>query len=88
MVRIYSIIRFVCFSTLPTSSLLCPLQLMASGVIVAGGLAWFFTEAWIFAVQARATWLIVLLAVTSTAALSAQGYLCVTVASTYRVVRG
>lgn len=72
-------------SSLPGSSWF--LQIMVGGMIVTTGMVWFFTEAWIFAVQVRATWLLVLLIVTSTAALSAQSYLCVVVASNYRVVR-
>ena len=40
------------------------------------GLVWFFVQAWIFAIQARTIWLIVLLTITTTVAILSQGYLC------------
>lgn len=50
------------------------------------GLAWFFTEAWIFALKAKAGWLLVLLGFTSTIVVFTQSYLCFVMISNRRVV--
>lgn len=51
-------------------------QLFGSGLVFSTGLVWFFVQAWIFAIQARTVWLIVLLTITTTVAILSQGYLC------------
>ncbi|CAM9525505.1 unnamed protein product [Scytosiphon promiscuus] len=51
-------------------------QLFGSGIVFTTGLVWFFVQAWIFAIQARTVWLIVLLTITTTVAVLSQGYLC------------
>lgn len=51
-------------------------QLFGSGLVFSTGLVWFFVQAWIFAIQARTIWLIVLLTITTTVAFLSQGYLC------------
>lgn len=51
-------------------------QLFGSGLVFSTGLVWFFVQAWIFAIQARTVWLIILLTITTTVAILSQGYLC------------
>lgn len=61
-------------------------QLFIASVLLTCGLAWFFAEAWVFAVEAKTGWLIVLLAATSTIVILTQGYLCYVMISTHGVV--
>lgn len=56
-------------------------QLFGSGLLFSTGLGWFFVQAWIFAIEARTTWLLVLLTITSTVAILSQSYLCAVVIS-------
>ncbi|CAN0252029.1 unnamed protein product [Pylaiella littoralis] len=51
-------------------------MLVGSGLVFSTGLIWFFVQAWIFAIQARTVWLIILLTVTTAVAILSQGYLC------------
>ena len=60
---------------------------MGGGLLFTAGLAWFFTEAWIFAVRTHTVWLIVLLTITSTIAITAQLYLSAVVIAVYPVSR-